>query len=51
MCLFIISLRKKVGASEQVDSRGGATGMTELMKERAKEALVGRTGETDDKDE
>jgi hypothetical protein len=49
-CLLITSIRKKAGASEQ-DDRGAATGMTESMKERAKEALVGRTGETDDEDD
>lgn len=49
-CLLITSIRKKAGASEQ-DGRGVATGMTESMKERAKEALVGRTGETDDEDD
>lgn len=38
--------------SEPVDDgRVGITGMTESMKERAKEALVGRTGETDDEDD
>lgn len=32
------------------DEGSGIIGMTETMKERAKEALVGRTGETDDED-
>ena len=32
-------------------SGSGVTGMTESMKERAKEALAGRTGETDDEDD
>ena len=50
-CPLITSIRKKAGASEQADSRGAVTGMSELMKERAKEALMGRTGETDDEDD
>lgn len=50
-CLLITSIREKAGASEQADSRGAARGMTESMKERAKAALVGRTGETDDEDD
>ena len=45
-----MGIRKKAGASEQADSRSGATGMTALMKERAKEALAGRTGDTDEDD-
>ncbi|KAF8469362.1 hypothetical protein DFH94DRAFT_685318 [Russula ochroleuca] len=47
------TLMKKAGALDQEDGRGGRgpTGMTESMKERAKEALAGRTGETDDEDE
>lgn len=50
--LLIPNNRKKAGALEQVDGRGasGPTGMTNSMKERAKEALEGRTGETDDED-
>ena len=46
-------IRKKAGASDQVGggSGSGAMGMTESMKERAKEALAGRTGETDDDDD
>ena len=43
-------IRKKARALEH-DGRGAATGMTESMKERAKEALAGRTGETDDEDD
>jgi hypothetical protein len=47
-----MSPRKKAGAFELVDGRSSrATGMTTSMKKRAKEALVGRTGETDDEDE
>jgi len=51
-CLLITGFRKKAGASAQVDSgKGGPAGMTETMKERAMEALAGRTGETDDEDD
>ena len=50
---LIMSIRKKAGAVERVDggSVNGLAGMTDLMKERAKEALLGRTGETDDEDD
>jgi hypothetical protein len=36
-----------------MDSNGGSgtAGMTEVMKERAREALVGRTGEINDEDD
>ena len=36
-----------------MDSNGGSgtAGMTEAMKERAREALVGRTGEINDEDD
>ena len=51
MYLLITSIRKKAGALEQVGVRAGPTGMTDLMKERAKGALMGRTGETDDEDD
>lgn len=50
-CPLITGIREKAGASEQADSRGAARGMTESMKERAKKALAGRTGETDDEDD
>jgi hypothetical protein len=51
-CPLTMSPRKKAGAFELVDGRSSrATGMTTSMKKRAKEALVGRTGETDDEDE
>jgi hypothetical protein len=52
--MLTMSIRKKAGALEQPDSMSGsvaAVGMTNSMKERAKEALVGRTGETDDEDD
>jgi hypothetical protein len=41
----------KAGAPNQVVDGGGAAGMTDAMKERAKEALAGRTGETNDEDD
>jgi hypothetical protein len=51
ICLLIVNKRKKAGALEQVEGMGArSTGMTNSMKERAKEALAGRTGETDDED-
>lgn len=44
-----ISIRKRAGALEQAEDRSSAAvGMTESMMEQAKEALAGRTGETDD---
>ena len=48
--LLTISIRKKAGAMEGVigTSGSGATGLTDLMKERAIEELAGRTGDTDD---
>jgi hypothetical protein len=46
--LLITNTRKRAGASEQAS--GATAGMSESMKERAKEALAGRTGETDDED-
>jgi hypothetical protein len=47
-----MSIRKRAGASEPVDNgMGGIAGMTESMKERAKEALAGRSGDTDDEDD
>jgi hypothetical protein len=46
-----MSTRKKAGAPEQVAGAGAAVGMTDSMKERVKEALSGRTGETDDEDD
>ena len=49
--MLTMSIRKSAGASELVDSnRGSGAGMSALMKERAKDALAGRTGETDDED-
>jgi hypothetical protein len=48
--LLITSIRKKAGALDQVDSRSSGGGMTPSMKKRAKDALAGRTGETDDED-
>ncbi|KAH9994603.1 hypothetical protein BJV77DRAFT_961322 [Russula vinacea] len=53
LALVFTMIRKKAGASDQVGggSGSGAMGMTESMKERAKEALAGRTGETDDDDD
>jgi hypothetical protein len=52
ICLLMTSTRKKAGATE-VDDVGMSRpkGMTDLMKERAKAALAGRTGETDDEDD
>jgi hypothetical protein len=52
--MLITCIRKKAGALEQVDGESSgrrAMGMTPSMKERAREALAGRTGETDDEDE
>jgi len=47
----MIGIRKKAGALEQLDGGSGSvTGMTTSMKERAKEALAGCTGDTDDED-
>ena len=46
-----MTIRKRAGATE-LDVTGGsgaAVGRTSSMKEHAKEALTGRTGETDDK--
>jgi hypothetical protein len=48
-----MTIRKRAGAKER-DGEGGSgavMGMTNSMKERAKEALVGRTGETDDEED
>ncbi len=48
-----MTIRKRAGAKEQ-DGKGGSgavTGMTNSMKEWAKEALVGCTGETDDEED
>jgi hypothetical protein len=49
---LMMSIRKGAGAVERVGGAGmnGPVGMTDSMKERAKEALVGRTGDTDDED-
>jgi hypothetical protein len=52
--LLITSIRKKAGASDQLDGRGsgvGCMGMMTSMKERAKLALQGRTGDTDNEDD
>ena len=47
-----MAIRKRAGATDQDGVRSGATaGMSNSMKERAKEALAGRTGETDDEEE
>jgi hypothetical protein len=49
--MLIMRIRKRAGVSNLVDSNSGSgAGMTALMKEQAKEALAGHTGETDDKD-
>ena len=50
--LLIKSTRKKAGALHLGDglTRSGA-GMSTSMRERAKQALTGHTGETDDEDE
>ena len=47
-----MTIRKRAGATEPdvTDRSGAAVGMTSSMKEHMKEALAGRTGETDDKD-
>jgi hypothetical protein len=45
-----MSIRKKAGASEQANDGGGLTGLIDLVKEWAMEALAGCTGETDDED-
>ena len=42
-----MDIRKKAGTVEKVNH---ASGMTALMKERAREALAGCTGETDDEE-
>ena len=42
-----MDIRKKVGVVEKVNH---ASGMTASMKEWAREALAGHTGETDDKE-
>jgi hypothetical protein len=42
--------RKKAGATDDT-GEGVVSGMTESMRKRAREALAGRTGETDDEDE
>ena len=42
-----MDIRKKVGAVEKVNH---ASGMTVSMKERAREALAGCTGETDNEE-
>jgi hypothetical protein len=49
--MLIMSIRKKAGALDQMNhGTSAARGMTQSMKERAKVALAGRTGETDDED-
>ena len=42
-----MDIRKKAGVVEKVNH---ASGMTASMKERAREALAGHTGKTDDKE-
>ena len=42
-----MDIRKKAGVVEKVNH---ASGMTVLMKERAREALAGRTGKTDNEE-
>lgn len=52
MSVLIMSVRKKAGAACMESNGGsGTAGMTEAMKERAKEVLMGRTGETDNEDD
>ncbi len=49
-----MGIRKKAGALDVNDDRdrsGGSAGMSMSMMEWAKEALAGRTGEMDDKDD
>ena len=49
-----MGIRKKAEALDVDDDRdrsGGFAGMSMSMMERAKEALAGRTGETDDEDD
>ena len=50
--LLIKSTRKKAGALHLGDGlTGSGAGMSTSMRERAKQALTGHTGETDDEDE
>ena len=50
--LLIKSTRKKAGALHLGDGlTGSGTGMSMSMREWAKQALTGCTGETDDEDE
>jgi hypothetical protein len=47
-----MSIRKRAGAGENERARGSkVVGMPESMMERAKEALAGRTGNTDDEED
>jgi hypothetical protein len=47
-----VLFRKKAGAVDDgADGRGIISGMTEASKERARAALAGRTGDTDDEDD
>ena len=49
---LIMNVRKKAGAVRTESNGGsGTAGMTDAMKERAKEALLGRTGDTNDEDD
>jgi hypothetical protein len=49
--MLTMRIRKRAGVSNLMDSNSGSgVGMTAPMKERVKEALAGRTGETDDED-
>ena len=51
--LLIMTIRKRAGAIEPnvTGGSGAAVGMISSMKECVKEALAGRTGETDDEDD
>jgi hypothetical protein len=44
-------LRRKQMQCMESNGGSGTAGMTEAMKERAREALVGCTGETNDEDD
>ena len=48
-----MTIRKRAEATEPdvTGGSGAAVGMTSSMKECAKEALAGHTGETDDEDD
>ena len=48
-----MTIRKRAGAIEPnvTGGSGAAVGMISSMKECVKEALAGRTGETDDEDD